>query len=206
MLAFHRNARPATRSAHPASSTRPDGAVRRDVQEVAGRHLDRLFVILEPKPRCAAQDHDPFRVILVVPETRGRGVALGDDALDADVGGFDQGGAKLVGKTPGEVSEKVGADGHGSGVASLPYCLPACGSAWAARMGPSRSSTSPHGEPGGQAARHTPGAGRLRLGNHGGWGKTEAAGETDRAPAGIPALARAVTNAARAGGVHAYTP
>src|SRR5262245_59565985 len=51
------------------------------------------------------------------------------------------------------------------------------------------------------------GQGDLRSGNLGGGrGKTEVAGETDGAPAGIPALAGAPTNTAGAGGVHACPP
>ena len=68
-------------------------------------------------------------------------------------------------------------------------------------------SAAPHGGPGGQAARHTAGAGRLRPGSHGGGrGKAEVAGETDGVPAGVPASAGAVTAAAGSGGVHACTP
>ena len=62
--------------------------VRRDVDE-AGRHLQGS--VLEPEPCSAHQDHDPLVLILVVPEAIGRSVAVGDDSLDADVGGIDEG-------------------------------------------------------------------------------------------------------------------
>jgi hypothetical protein len=76
---------------------------------------------------------------------------------------------------------------------------------------PSRSTTKPHGGTMPSQVGKPPGTpqglGDLRLGNIGGGrGKTEVAGETDRAPVGIPALAGAITNAAGAGGVHACTP
>jgi hypothetical protein len=79
--------------------------VRQDVHEVAGIHLDGP--ILEPQPSRSFQHDHPLVLVLVEPETFGRGVAVGNDSLDADVGGFEQRREKLVGQAGRKVGEEV---------------------------------------------------------------------------------------------------
>src|SRR5437660_11278816 len=59
--------------------------VRRDGDEIAGLHVHEAVV--ETEPRGALQNEHPFGLILVVPESTRRGVAVRDDPFNADVGG-----------------------------------------------------------------------------------------------------------------------
>jgi len=83
-----------------------------DVDEIAGLHFNQA--IFEAYPGVTLQDDDPFVLVLVVPISFRRCVAVRHDALDADVRRFEQGGAYLLRQRLGEVMEEIGA-GHGSG-------------------------------------------------------------------------------------------
>jgi hypothetical protein len=76
----------------------------RYVHEVAGFHLDHVIIELQPSP--SFQHHDPFVLVLVVPEAFGRSVAVGHDSLDTHVGVVEQSSEKLVGQVPGHVNEE----------------------------------------------------------------------------------------------------
>jgi len=78
----------------------------RDIHRIARLHLDGPILELDSS-RSPQHDH-PLVLVLVVPEAIGRNMALGNDSLDADVGGFEQGGDQLVGKVRGKVGEEVG--------------------------------------------------------------------------------------------------
>ena len=52
---------------------------------VAGSEDDGLFAVGEAQAGFAAEEEDPFVLVLVIPEILRRGVAMGDDALDADL-------------------------------------------------------------------------------------------------------------------------
>lgn len=78
----------------------------RDVDERAGRHLDQL--ILEPQPGGTLEQQDEFALGLIVPEALGRGVALGDDPLDAEIRPFEDRLDEFLGKGGGEIGEEVG--------------------------------------------------------------------------------------------------
>ncbi len=73
-----------------------------DADEVAGLHLDGL--VLETKSGRSLQHDDSFVLLLLVPESFGRGMAMGDDSLDADVDIFEQRGEKLVGQFGWKIS------------------------------------------------------------------------------------------------------
>src|SRR5579883_119953 len=85
--------------------------MRRDIDEIAGFHLHHP--ILKEQPCSAFQNDHPLMLVLIVPKPFGRCVAVGDDALDTDVGGFEQCGEKLVGQLRGKFSEEVRGTGHG---------------------------------------------------------------------------------------------
>ena len=53
----------------------PVSFVRRNHQKVARLQLDGLFVAIEPQPSRPFQHHDPFVLVLVIPESVGRGMA-----------------------------------------------------------------------------------------------------------------------------------
>ena len=52
---------------------------------VAGSEDDGLFAVGEAQAGFAAEEEDPFVLVLVIPEIIRRGVTMGDDALDADL-------------------------------------------------------------------------------------------------------------------------
>ena len=89
----------------------------RNVDEVPRLHLD--CPILKPKPCRSLQHDDPFVLVLVVPEAFGRGLAVGDDSLDADLGGGQKRLDKLLGQVRREVGEEVGGDSHISSIPSF---------------------------------------------------------------------------------------
>jgi len=60
-------------------------SVRRDVDEIARLHVDRLFVALEVQFGFALQPNNPFCIFLIVPRAIRTDLAGGDDPLDADV-------------------------------------------------------------------------------------------------------------------------
>ena len=50
---------------------------------VARSQFERLGVPLKSQKRPPPEHHDPLALVLIVPESLGRGVAVGDDPLDA---------------------------------------------------------------------------------------------------------------------------
>lgn len=52
---------------------------------------------LESQDRSAAEHHDPLVPVLIVPESPGRGVTVGDDPLDTDARVLEQGLDPFVG-------------------------------------------------------------------------------------------------------------
>jgi hypothetical protein len=63
--------------------------------------------MLEAKPCCPRQHHDPFALVLVVPEPFRRGVTVGDDPFDADIVSAEERLDKLVRQVLREVMEEV---------------------------------------------------------------------------------------------------
>ncbi len=65
-----------------------------NVYEIARLHLDGVILKLQS---CRPFEHaNPFVLILVVPESVGRGVAVGDDSFDANVRGLGQRVGKFI--------------------------------------------------------------------------------------------------------------
>ena len=79
-----------------------------NVHKITGLHFHKT--ILELKSRCTLQDNHPFVFVLVVPKSIWRGLSVGDNPFNSDVGDFEQRGEKLVGKICRKVGELIG--GH----------------------------------------------------------------------------------------------
>jgi hypothetical protein len=60
-------------------------AVSRNIDVVAGSEPERFGSILELQDSGSLEEQDPLGVVLIVPEGRRRGVAVGDDTFDSDV-------------------------------------------------------------------------------------------------------------------------
>ncbi len=80
-------------------------SVCRNVDEVPRLHLDHSILKLEPGR--SFQHHDPFMLILVVPEPFRRGVAVRNDPFDADLGGGEDRLHDFIGKLIREVMEEI---------------------------------------------------------------------------------------------------
>ena len=86
----------------PGRPLDPMPFVRRDVDEITRPHLHRLIVSFKQQLRLPFQHDDPFVLILIVPEVIGTGVAVGDDAFDADRIGLCQDFGQFLGEVGGE--------------------------------------------------------------------------------------------------------
>ena len=64
--------------------------------------------VLESEPGRTLDKQHEFVFVLVVPESVGRGVAVGDDPLDAAVLGCDERLGEFVGKSGGEEERRLG--------------------------------------------------------------------------------------------------
>jgi len=81
-------------------------SVGRDVEVVAGPHLD--CPVLELDPGSPPEHDHPLAGRLVVPEAIGRFMAVGNDSLDTDAGGLQEGGEEFLRQVGGEVGEDGG--------------------------------------------------------------------------------------------------
>ena len=90
--------------------------MRRDLDPIAGREMLRLGLVGEPQPRRSGQQHDPFRLVLVVPEARRARLAEGDDALDTQTGAGGERLADFCCARVGQITEQI----HGPATASAP--------------------------------------------------------------------------------------
>ncbi len=114
------------RSAAAVEHREPDGGgagggpfhavavMRRDVQAIARRQQAGMALVLEAQAGGATEQHDPFALGLVVPETGRAGLAAGNDTLNTHTWAAEQ----LVdpfgagGVARGQGSQQVGRD-HG---------------------------------------------------------------------------------------------
>src|SRR6185437_11536098 len=78
-----------------------------DLDGVAGRERARRFLVGEAEASRAGEEDDEFGFVLVVPEPVGAGLAVREDALDADRVSGRQGLDDLVGLGRGQVAEQV---------------------------------------------------------------------------------------------------
>lgn len=84
---------------------------------VAGDEVDGFYDIFDAESGSSGEDEDPFVFVLVVPEAFGRGLSMGDDALDANaaVAELANFGELLLGEVFGKVVEEI-AEGAWSAV------------------------------------------------------------------------------------------
>src|SRR5438270_11707351 len=94
----------------------PMAAMRRDLDPIAGAKMPWLGLIREAQSRRAGQQHDPFRLILVVPETGRARLAERDNALDAQAWGGCERFGNFCGSGIGQIAQQV----HGPAIASTP--------------------------------------------------------------------------------------
>ena len=83
--------------------------VRRDLDPIAGLHVERHVAVLEAQAGGAGQQDDELVIGLVVPETRRARLPGRDDALDAHAGLVDQKVELLLGLAPRQRREKIAA-------------------------------------------------------------------------------------------------
>jgi len=81
-------------------------AMRRDVDETAWLHVNRLVIALEQKFGFALQDDNPFAFLLIAPKPIGTGVPGGDDPFDADVFLIGENFVQFLGKISRDVVEE----------------------------------------------------------------------------------------------------
>ena len=79
--------------------------VGRDIHEIPRLQLDGL--VLETESCCSCEYTDPLVLILVVPESIGRGLAVGDDSLDANVRVLSECFGQFLGQRGWKVGQEV---------------------------------------------------------------------------------------------------
>src|SRR5579875_1343415 len=85
----------------------PMSPMSRDGDERTGPQFYR-FLPLESQPGGSLQEEDPFGSLLVVPEALGRGVAQGDDPLDAEPWRAEERLDEFLVQVGGDVGEEIG--------------------------------------------------------------------------------------------------
>ena len=105
--------------------------MRRDFQEIArhqGQSPDLAIVLLQRKNGGTAEQQNPFRAILIVPEAGRRDVLAGDDSLQSKrSAAAGEGFKEFLGKGGGDGREEIhGRRGKGKGnqVAGNRFCHP----------------------------------------------------------------------------------
>jgi hypothetical protein len=86
----------------------PVAAMGRDEEKVAGAQHPGSRFVLEAQPGAAGQKHHPLMGVLVVPLSRGRGLAGGDDALQAEMTGGKEDLENFLGDIRGDWGKQVG--------------------------------------------------------------------------------------------------
>lgn len=90
----------------------------RNLERVAGGEGDDVDLardgIFEAHHRAAAQEDDPLVLLMIIPESVGRGVPAGDEPHDADVAfAFGEDFDQFPGQSGGDGLEKIGRLHHG---------------------------------------------------------------------------------------------
>jgi hypothetical protein len=91
-------------------------AARRDIEAIAGTQQAVFGLVGEAQPRRARQQHDPFALLLFVPEAGRALLPLRDDAHDAQARPRQHCFGDLAGLRVGQRGEEV----HGASVAKTP--------------------------------------------------------------------------------------